>query len=67
MLVAFRAEARAVFIYGFAKSERENIDADELLTAREIAFAWLAADAKRIAEALAEMELQEIPNDEEEA
>ena len=67
MLIAYRLRKRAVFMYGFAKNERANIGADELLTAREIAASWLAADARQIARALAEGELQEIPYDEEEA
>lgn len=65
MLIAYRLKERAVFLYGFAKNERDNISSDELLTAREIASCWLAADAKQIAHALAEGELQEVPNDEE--
>jgi hypothetical protein len=64
MLIAYRLKERAVFLYGFAKNERDNISSDELLTAREIASCWLAADAKQIAHALAEGELQEVPNDE---
>jgi len=36
MLIAYRAGERAVFLYGFAKSERENIGPDELVTLREI-------------------------------
>ena len=66
MLIAYRLKKRAVFLYGFAKNERANIGADELLTAREIASSWLAADARQIARALAEGELQEVPYDEEE-
>jgi len=42
-LLAFRAKRIAVFLYGFAKSERENIDEDELTTLRELAEGWLAA------------------------
>jgi hypothetical protein len=60
MLVAYRVMDRAVFLYGFAKSHRENIDADELLTVREVGADWLAADAERIARAIVENELQEI-------
>ncbi|MBE0658626.1 MAG: type II toxin-antitoxin system RelE/ParE family toxin [Bryobacteraceae bacterium] len=67
MLIAYRLRKRAVFMYGFAKNERANIGAAELLTAREIAASWLAADARQIASALGEGELQEIPYDEEEA
>ena len=65
MLIAYRLKERAVFLYGFAKNERDNVSSDELLTAREIASCWLAADAQRIARALAEDELQEVPNEEE--
>lgn len=66
MLVAYRAGARAVFLYAFAKNERENIDPDELLTLREIGALWLAADAGRIAKALEEGILQEVTNGNEE-
>ncbi len=58
--VAFRSGARSVFLYGFAKSERENIDAGELATLREIAAAWLAADDAKIEKAVTEGLLQEI-------
>jgi hypothetical protein len=66
MLIAHRAGDRAVFLYGFAKRERDNIDADELLTLREIDAAWLAADPARIAEALEEDALQEVKHDDQE-
>lgn len=67
MLIAYRTKHRAVFLYGFAKRERENIDADELLTLREIGAAWLAADSKGIAQAIKEGALQEVINDKNEA
>jgi hypothetical protein len=51
-LLAYRAGKRAVLLYGFAKSERENIAPDELETLREIGAAWLEADATQIAGAL---------------
>lgn len=66
MLVAYRLKKRAIFLYGFAKNERANIGADELLTARKIASSWLAADTGQIARALAEGELQEVLYDEKE-
>jgi len=37
VLIAYRAGHRAVFLYGFAKSERDDIEQDELVTLREIA------------------------------
>ncbi len=63
ILIAYRAGERAVFLYGFAKSERENIGPDELATLREIGAAWLAADAGEIAQALQENALQEVDDD----
>jgi hypothetical protein len=66
MLIAYRLRKRAIFLYGFAKNERANISADELLTARKIASSWLAADAGQIVRALAEGELQEVLYDEKE-
>ena len=60
MLVAYRARGRAVFLYGFAKNEQENIDSDELASLREIAAIWLEADADRITGAVAAGELQEV-------
>ena len=63
MLVAYRHRGRAVFLYGFAKSEQENIDPDELLTLRDIASGWLAADEARIAQALKDELLQEVEHD----
>ncbi len=41
-VIAF-GSARAVFLYGFAKNERENIQDAELMTLREIAATFLDA------------------------
>ena len=60
MLIAYRAGNRAIFLYGFAKRERENIDPNELLTLREIGAAWITADTRRIARAIEEDALQEV-------
>ena len=59
-LIAFRTRDVSVFLYGFAKRERENIDPDELLTLREIGSAWLGADAARIVQALNDEALYEV-------
>jgi hypothetical protein len=64
MLIAYRVGHRAVFLYGFAKRERENIGPDELLTLREIGAAWLKADAAGIAAALRDGALQEVSDGE---
>src|SRR5215831_16649888 len=64
-LVAYRAGSRAVFLYAFAKNERENIDPDELLTLREIGAGWLAANVQQIERAVDEGILQEVANGDE--
>jgi hypothetical protein len=65
MIVGYRVKDRAVFLLGFAKNERENIEDNELLSLREIAARWLAADAARIQKELELGNLQEINHDEE--
>jgi hypothetical protein len=47
-LIAYHSGKRAVFLYGFAKSERDNIEADELETLREIGTAWHEAKNDRL-------------------
>jgi hypothetical protein len=63
VLIAYRTGHRAVFLYGFAKRERDNIEPDELLTLREVAAAWLAASMKQITEALNQGALKEVAYD----
>jgi hypothetical protein len=65
MIVAYRTKTRAIFLYGFAKKERENIEPGELPTFRAIAAGLLAADSASIREAIEEGVLQEIHLDEE--
>jgi hypothetical protein len=60
MLIAYRMGDRAVFLYGFAKRQRDNIEPDELLTLREIGAAWLAADVNAIEQALKADVLHEV-------
>jgi hypothetical protein len=45
MLIGFRSDL-AIFLFGFAKNERENIDGDQLKTLREIVATWFVADKK---------------------
>ena len=66
MMIAYRAKDRAVFFYGFAKSDQENIESDELLTMREIAADLLARDDNQIAEAIRNNKIEEVPNAQEE-
>ncbi len=65
MIVAYRTEERAFFLYGFAKNERENIEDDELQTLRDIAADFLKQDDTALDEAVGKGALQEIDNGEE--
>jgi hypothetical protein len=64
VLIAYRRDVRSVFLYGFAKSERDNVEDDELETARDIAKGWLAASADQISRALADGLIDEVDHDE---
>ncbi|MGC2422795.1 MAG: type II toxin-antitoxin system RelE/ParE family toxin [Nitrospirota bacterium] len=60
LLIAYRSGNRAVFLYGFAKGERDNIAVDELETLREIGAAWLEAEQERLEHAIEKGLLKEI-------
>jgi hypothetical protein len=66
MIVAYREGSRAVFLYAFAKNERDNIGPDELLTWREIGAQLMAKGERDIARAIDERELEEVTNAEDE-
>ena len=66
VLIAYRAKTRSVFLFGFAKSARGNVEDDELATAQEIARLWLEADGKALARALSEGIIEEVDHGEEE-
>jgi hypothetical protein len=59
MLIGFRSDL-AIFLFGFAKNERENIDDGQLKTLREIVASWFAANDKKIAQALKDGILIEV-------
>jgi hypothetical protein len=54
---------RAVFLFAFAKNERENIGSSELLTLREIGATFLNASNETIKKALKEGTLIEVNDD----
>jgi hypothetical protein len=67
VIVAYRAQGRAVFLYGFAKNDLDNIGSDQLQTLRTIGANWLAASTETITQAMDHGELQEIDRDDEKA
>lgn len=62
VLIGFRARTHAVFLFGFAKSDRQNISGDELATLRDLAKIWLEADGTALARATNEGVLLEANN-----
>jgi hypothetical protein len=63
-LIVFQAGARAFFIHGFAKNEKDNIRNDELAAARKLASELLFYDDKAIARVVASGTLLEVMCDE---
>jgi len=66
MIVAYRVIRRAVFLYAFAKNEREDIGQDELTELRKIGQNWLNASERTIEQAIDDGDLKEVTLDEEE-
>jgi hypothetical protein len=64
MIIGIRSD-RAIFLFGFAKNERENIDDDQLKTLREIVMYWFAAGDVKIVKALKDGLLIEVQDDSE--
>jgi hypothetical protein len=62
--IAFRSGHRAVFLHGFAKSERANIRPDQLAKLKLIAQRWLGLDEKRLPQAISDGDLREVHCDE---
>lgn len=60
VLIAARIKKRYVFMYGFAKNEKSNIENDEFDALKTYGAAWLNADEKIIKISLKEGKLEEI-------
>jgi hypothetical protein len=65
VIVAYRERKRAVFLFGFAKNEKENISGDELIFLRRLAENWLFASAAKLREEIEAGNLKRIEDDEE--
>ena len=62
-VILFRRGQIAVFVYGFAKKERDNIRRDELMAYRSYARQTLALDDDGIRHAIAQGKLIEVHHD----
>jgi len=66
-LVATNFRARWVFLYGFGKSERSNVDDDELRALRRLAQVYLAMSEATLQHLLQAGELVEVKDGESKA
>jgi hypothetical protein len=62
-VIAFRRGERAVFLFGFAKNERSNIDDEELQEFKRLALVFLELNARQIATLIDDNELMEVRDD----
>ncbi len=60
VLIAYRTEAFSVFLYGFAKRDRDNLDTKELKIVRQLAETWLTASPEGVEQALRDGKLIEV-------
>jgi hypothetical protein len=60
-LVATNKDSRWIFVYGFAKNERSNIDKDEERALKKLAAYLLALTPEEIGQAQRAEELKELP------
>ncbi len=63
-LIAYRATQRAVFVFGFAKNERDNITSDQLADLKAAATDILKRSGANLAEDIEAGRLLEIDYDE---
>jgi len=60
VIIAYRFGQISVFLYGFAKNEKENIDEDELKTLKEIGAGWLKANKVSLEKAIKAGIIEEV-------
>ena len=62
-LIAYKKGSRAVFIFGFAKSERENITPDQLADLKAVAGDFLSRGESGLSDDIEAGSLQEVHYD----
>jgi hypothetical protein len=65
-MVLYKRGKLSMFVHGFAKRDRSNIQRDELAALKALAKEMLAYDATELAKAVASGTLIEVIDDEEE-
>jgi hypothetical protein len=64
-LIVYRARDRAIFVFGFAKSERDDLETDEFEDVKTTAKLLLAYTREQLDEAIVSDELWEVRCDDE--
>lgn len=59
-ITIFQKGERAIFVYGFAKSDRENLELDELVGFKKLAKLWSTLSDQKIDAMIKNQELTEI-------
>jgi hypothetical protein len=59
-VIVWRRKNRGVFVHGFAKNERENIDDADLADLKELAALLLSYGGRQLDEAVTAGELMEV-------
>lgn len=59
-IIIFQKGERAIFVYGFAKSDREDIEPDELVGFKKLAKEWYTFTDQKIAAMIKNQKLTEI-------
>ena len=65
-IILYRAAKRAFFVYGFAKSDRDNIDDDETAEFKKAARHVLGLSDKHLAELIGKGKFSEVPRHDQE-
>ena len=62
-IIAYRTKDRAIFLYGFAKNERDNVDVDDLADLKKAAWEFLRFSEAQINHAAETGKLIEVKNE----
>jgi hypothetical protein len=62
-IIAYWTGKRAVFLFGFAKSDRESLSLKELNSLRQLGQSWLSASAAAVEKALEDHALVEVEDE----
>ena len=60
VLLAFRNSKRSIFVFGFSKNDRDNLDAEEQRLYREIAKMYLEAPISKLEKMCSQGQLVEV-------